>query len=186
MKRHLYGPGHGIITELLSYAKVQASVNKGEDECVTTLLSVQTRICADSMSLCLRIQHWALLSSTKRDMMLSKTNFVMICDHITTCSPKISRLIESHLENRRTELGCRTYPDVFKCRYCNLDYKVETKEIGDSGLALVIPKWLDLGSGLTQQGYGKFVSYISLDLFLELGFVKVGSLHIGALYITIW
>lgn len=79
--------------------------------------------------------------------MLSKTKFVMIYDHITTHSSEISRLIESNLEDRRTELSCRVYPDFLPGRYFNTDYQMETKEIDDNGLAMFITEWLDLGSG---------------------------------------
>jgi hypothetical protein len=48
-----------------------------------------------------------------------------------------------------TEFECRVSPDVLECRYCNMDFQVEIKKVGDEELALVITKWLDLGSGLT-------------------------------------
>ncbi|KAI9874312.1 MAG: hypothetical protein M1830_009893 [Pleopsidium flavum] len=149
MKRHHHGPGHGISTKSLSFTEVQVSGDEDEAERVTTLLSVEARICPEPISLCLRIQHWALISSTKRDMLLSKTKFVRICDHMTPRSSEISRLIESKLEPPRTEFECRVRPDVLKCRFCNTDFQVEIKDCGDEGLALVVTKWLDLGSGLT-------------------------------------
>lgn len=90
MQRHRYGPGYGISTESLSFAEVQVSVNKDEDELVTTLLSMEMRVCSEPMGLCLQIQHWALPSSTRRNIMLSKTKFGIICDHITTRCPEIS------------------------------------------------------------------------------------------------
>ncbi|KAI4127532.1 MAG: hypothetical protein LQ347_004563 [Umbilicaria vellea] len=149
MKRHHHGPGHGISTESLSFTEVEVSRDEDEADRVTTLLSVEARICPEPMSLCLRIQHWALVSSTMRDMIRSKTKFVTICDHITTHSSEISQLGESELKPRRTESEYRAGPDVSKCRFCNTDFQVEIKDFGDEGLALVVTKWLDLGSGLT-------------------------------------
>ena len=149
MRRHYYGPGHGIPTESLSFTEVQVSADEDKPERVTTLLSVEARICLESTSLSLRIQHWALISFTKRDLMLPKTKSVLICDHVTTRSSEISRLIESKLKRHRTESACWADSEVLKCRYCNIDFQVEIKEVDDEGTALVITKWLDLGSGLT-------------------------------------
>lgn len=91
----------------------------------------------------------ALINLAKRHKMRSLTKFVMICGHVTTLSSEMSRLIESKLEGRGTDVDSRGHPDVLKCCYCNMDFKVEIKEVGDEGLALVFSKWLDLGSGLT-------------------------------------
>jgi hypothetical protein len=168
MKRHHHGPGHGVSTESLSFTEVQVSGDEDEAERVTTLLSVEARISPEPISLCLRIQQWALISSTKRDIILSKTKFVMICDHMTTRSSEISRLIESKLEPRRTEFECRICPDVLKCRYCNTDFQVEIKDFGDEGLALVITKWLDLGSGLTPMDT-RWRVHLARDKAAELG-----------------
>lgn len=149
MKRYRHGPGHGISTESLSFTEVHVSGHEDDAERVTTLLSVEARICPEPISLCLRIQQWALFSSKKRNTVLSETGYVIICDHMHTRSPKISRLIESKLEPGRTESECQVYPEVFRCPYCNTDFQIEVKESGDERLALVVTKWLDLGSGLT-------------------------------------
>jgi hypothetical protein len=149
MKRHYHGPGHGISTESLSFTEVQVSSDEDKVERVTTLLSVEARICPEPVSLCLRIQHWAMVSSTKSDKILSKTNFVTICDHLTAYSSTISRLIQSRLDARHTELNPRVRQDIRRCRYCYTDFQLEIEEVGDEALALVITKWLDLGSGLT-------------------------------------
>ena len=148
MKRHFHGPKHGISTESLSFTEVQVFL-KDEIERVVTLLSVETRICSKPTSLCLRIQHWALVSSTRRDMLLCKTKFVQICHHLSTHSSEISRLVQSKLEPRRTEVEDPTQTQLFRCRCCNTNFQLEIKDLGDEGLALVITKWLDLGSGKT-------------------------------------
>lgn len=149
MRRHYYGPGHGIPTESLSFTEVQVHIDEDKPEQVTTLLSVEARICLEPTSLSLRIQQWALIDSAKRDLMLLKTKFVMVCDHVTTRSAEISRLIESKLKRHHTESVCRLDSEVLKCRYCNIDFQVQIKEVGNEGTALVITKWLDLGPGLT-------------------------------------
>lgn len=151
MKRFHHGPGHGVSTESLLFTEVQVSDDDDEEEKMTTMLSVEARICPKPASLCLRIQHWALINSTKRHMILSKTNFVKICDHISIESSEISQLIESQLQPPRTVSESQGHPDVLKCRHCNTDFEVAIKELGEQGLALVITKWLDLGSGLTPE-----------------------------------
>lgn len=149
MKRHFYGIKHGISTESLSFTEVQVFLGEDEIERVITLLSVEARICSKPTSLCLRIQHWALISSTNRDMLLSKTGFVQICDHLSTHSSEISRLVQSILEPRRPEVEDQIRTELFRCRRCNTNFQLEIKDLGDEGLALVITKWLDLGSGST-------------------------------------
>ena len=96
MKRHDHGP----------FTEVQVSDNNDDVERVTTLLSVEARICPQPISLCLQIQQWALLTSTKRDKTLSETRFEMIYDQMHTRSSEISRLIESTLGPNRTEFEC--------------------------------------------------------------------------------
>lgn len=167
-ERHYHGPAHGISTESLSFIEVQVSTDEDEAEPVTTLLSVEARVCPKPESLFLRIQQWALISFTKRDMIHSKTEFVTICDHITSRSSEVSRLMEFQLEAPRTGSECREWPDVLKRRYRNTDFQVETKELGDQGLALVITKWLDLGPGLTPKDT-RWRVHIARDKAAEIG-----------------
>ena len=103
MKRHRHSPARGISTESLSFTEIQLSGDKDDVERVTTLLSAEARICREPMSCCLRIQQWALLSSTEHDTVLSRIVFVSICDHMRTRSSEISRLTESKLEPGRTD-----------------------------------------------------------------------------------
>ncbi|KAL1989055.1 hypothetical protein VTN96DRAFT_5818 [Rasamsonia emersonii] len=150
MKRHYYGPGHGPSTESLSFTEVQAS-----DE-ATTLLSVEARICPAPASLCLRIQQWVVMSSVKADTILSKTPSTLICGHIGSGHTVVSRIVESRS------------PEIFKCRYCNIDYQLEIKEYPDDRSALVITKWLDLGSGLTPND-PRWRVHIGMGRHAELG-----------------
>jgi hypothetical protein len=150
MKRYHHGPGHGISTQSLAFTEVAVSGEEDDADRLTTLLSVEARICFKPMSLCLRIQQWALIGSARREMILAKTKFVRICRHMSVRSPEVSRLIESELKSGgRAESDCRVHADVFKCRHCNMEFQVEIRALGNEGLALVITKWLDLGSELT-------------------------------------
>ena len=149
MKRHRHDLEHDISIESLSFTEVQMSGTEDDAKRITTLLSVEARICPEPMNLCLRIQQWALLSFTKRDITLFKIEFVMIRDHMHVRSWKIRPLIDSQLKPGRTESEDRVCPKVLKCRYCNTDFQIETKQLRNEGLALVITTWLDLGPGLT-------------------------------------
>jgi len=76
------------------------------------------------------------------------------------------------LKGRRTQLNYRRDPDVLKCRYFNKDFQVEIKEIGSKGLALLISRWLDLGSGLTPMDT-KWRVHLARDKAAEVG--KLGE-----------
>ncbi|KAL1986327.1 hypothetical protein VTN96DRAFT_9565 [Rasamsonia emersonii] len=135
MRRHYYGPQYGIPLESLSFVEVMC-----DDEGRTTLLSVEARICSEPTSLCLRMQQWAVFRCMERGILLSKFHFVLICDHIGVARRKTiaSFIMESE----------RTPGAVFKCHFCNIDFQITIREY-DGGLAMVVTKWLDLGSGLT-------------------------------------
>lgn len=76
----------------------------------------------------------------ERGIVLSKFDFVLICDHIGGARSKTiaSVIMESE----------RTPGAVLKCHFCNIDFQITIRE-HDGGLAMVVTKWLDLGSGVT-------------------------------------
>lgn len=168
MKRYHYGPGHGISTESLLFTEVQVSGDQDEAERVTTLLSVEARICPRPISLCLRIQQWASVRSTNRNKVLRKTKFVKICEHLSAHSSEISRLIQSRLDSHHRKVNCQICPEVLKCQDCNTDFQIEIKDFADQGLALVVTKWLDLGSGLTPMD-ARWTVHIGSGKAAELG-----------------
>lgn len=145
MKRYYLGPDHGVPTESLSYTEVRVF---GEKQ-VTTLLSVEAQICSAS-NLCMRVQNWALVEATSSDHFVSKIGFIWICTHLSVRDTNISRLIRSKLEAyyNSTDSAPHSTPEVFKCRTCDIDYQLEIGKCGGEGPALVITKWLDLGTGL--------------------------------------
>ena len=55
MKRHNYGPDYGICTESLSLTEVQIDDDAYKKDQITTLLSVEARICREPVNLVLRI-----------------------------------------------------------------------------------------------------------------------------------
>ena len=154
MKRFHYGPDHGISTESLSYIEVRFF----EERAVTTLLSVEPRICCSSVNnndtLCLRIQNWALVGNTPSpEEFVSKIGFIWLCTHLSIRDSNISQFVKKELDAyyNSSEHGIpsssSSSPNVFKCRMCSIDYQLEIRQCGNEGPALVITKWLDLGTG---------------------------------------
>lgn len=148
MRRFFHGPRYGISMESLSYTEVQLS-----DQAITTLFSVETRVCPEKTpSLCLRAQNIISVSRSKAALLSSETWFLEVCTHIFSLHkvmpeamlrPLIERQVRGYLSGSPS--GCE--PD--RCRHCETDYKIEVKEYDDNSLALVITKWMDIGSGLT-------------------------------------
>ena len=147
MKRHRHGPEHGISTDSLSYVEIQISGKRKDPERVTTLMSVEAQISRKTTSLCLRIQQWAFLRTTDSEKLLASIDLVGICDHLNNST--ICQLFRADLRPRCTNIKSPLSTSVKKCRQCNTDFQIEIRTLGEEGLALVITKWLDLGSGLT-------------------------------------
>lgn len=82
MERHYFGARHGIAADSLSFAEVVESGENGMRGPLTTLLSVEVRVCAEPSRLCLRIQHWVIFRTRRRDSVLRKLECVTICNHL--------------------------------------------------------------------------------------------------------
>ena len=149
MKRYRHGIEHGVSTESLSFVEINVSNKAQNPREMTTLLSVEARLCPESSSLCLRIQQWAFLRSTDLDKLLASCESLAICDHLMELTSDISRLVRSEIGPRCTDIKNPISTAVHKCRECKTDFQVEIRMVGDEGLGLVITKWIDLGSGLT-------------------------------------
>lgn len=149
MKRYRHGPEHGISTESLSYVEVQISGKKKDPERMTTLMSVEARVSLKTTALCLRIQQLMFLRTSDPEKLLTSIELVGICDHLNSWTEPISQLAKSELGSRCTNIKSPISTSVKKCRKCNTDFQIEIRTLGDEGLAFVITKWLDLGSGLT-------------------------------------
>lgn len=151
MKRYRHGPLHGISTNSLAYVDVHVSDNEQSAEQMTTLLSVDARIRPEPASFHLRVQQWATIKSRDLARLLSAIKFVRICDHLINLNGEITRLIERLLASHGAEVvnDCPATSKTLQCRECMLDYQIQLTMLGDEGLALVISKWLDLGTGLT-------------------------------------
>ena len=161
MKRHRHGSEHGISTDLLSYVEVHIAGKKKDPKRMTTLVSVEARISVKTTSLCLRIQQWVFLRTDDPAELFTWNNFLGICEHLHTPAA-ISQLARSELGARCTNAQIPISTSVKKCRHCNTDFQIEIRRLIGEGLALVITKWLDLGSGLTPMDI-KWAYYRTID-----------------------
>ena len=149
MRRHYLGPGYGISTNDLSFVQVN---ELGESELKgrrTTLFSVEARVCTGPARLCLRIQEWAVLHTNVLELAVKRAKCVGVCDHHNGEESEMFQLIVSSLDEYLTRSEGPREPKRRICRQCKFVYQLEVLDTGSDGLAIVITKWLDLGSGLT-------------------------------------
>ena len=149
MLRHYLGAGYGISTDELSFVQVNEFGDGDPRGRVTTLLSVEARVCAEPARLCLRLQNWAILQTRVPELALERTKCVWVCDHFLAEEGEMFQLIESSLDEYCTRSERPQEPKRHRCRRCNFVFQLEVLDTGSDGLAIVITKWLDLGSGLT-------------------------------------
>ena len=149
MLRHYRGPGYGISTNELSFLQVDEFRENFRREELTTLLSVEARVCAQPARLCLRLQTWAVLHTRDQDLALERSKSVSVCRHLMADDGEIAQLIESSLDEYSKRAQKPQGADLRRCRYCKFSYQLQVLDTVSDGLAVVITKWLDLGSGLT-------------------------------------
>lgn len=149
MRRHYLGPGYGIPTNDLSFVQVN---ELGESELRgrrTTLFSVEARVCTEPARLCLHIQRWAVLHTNILELAVERAKCVGVCIHHNAEESEMFQLIISSLDEYFTKSEGSREPKRRICRRCKFVYQLEVLDTGSDGLAIIITKWLDLGSGLT-------------------------------------
>lgn len=146
MRRFYHGPDYGISTKSLSYTEVLLEPYKP----ITALLSVEARICRESPSLCMRIQH--LVSVHRRsglNLLLAEISWLAVCAHTYMGKPggTLPMLVKGLTDAYRG--GNDTPAHVYRCHWCSTDYTLALREYDRNKLGLVLTKWLDFGSGLS-------------------------------------
>ena len=140
MQRYHLGPGYGISLESFAYKEVQRDwpdLPKPLNSSMTTLLSIEARICPRPLGFYLRVQSWTLFHTIKCDGLLH------ICDHLRPYP--YDQLLQSRL--KRDNAGSQIENST--CHICNTDFQIEIMEVDNEGPAIVLTKWIDLGAGLT-------------------------------------
>ena len=149
MQRHYLGPSYGISTDDLSFIQVDEPGERELRGRGTTLFSVEARVCTEPTRLCLRIQRWTILHTDVLQLAVERANGVGVCDHHNAEKSEMFQLIESSLEAYSGRSQGPPEPKRRSCRRCKFVYQLEVLNTGSNGPAIVITKWLDLGSGLT-------------------------------------
>ena len=149
MRRHYLGPGYGISTDDLSFVRVNELGESELGDRRTTLLSVEARVCTEPARLSLHIQRWTVLHTNVLELAVERAKCVGVCIHHSAEEGEIFQLARSSLEEYLTRSEGSREPKRRGCDQCKFVYQLEILDTGSDGLAIVITKWLDLGSGLT-------------------------------------
>ena len=149
MLRHHLGPGYGISTNDLSFVQVN-EVNECEPKVRNkTLFSVEARVCTETARFCLHIQRWTVLHTNVLELAMKRAKCVEMCFHHNAKKSEMFQLIMSSLNEHFIKSKGPREPKRRICRRCQFVYQLEVLDTDNDGLAIVITKWLDLGSGLT-------------------------------------
>ncbi|CAL5872133.1 uncharacterized protein PFLUO_LOCUS6391 [Penicillium psychrofluorescens] len=146
MRRAFYGDKYGISTRALQFTEIQTTLEAD----MITLLAVEARVMkSPTPSLGLRIQN--MIGVTRSDIELldsSKIKFLGICGHIDMTRDLLPILVAETVKTYLSQPAENQHQIRIRvCNSCHTDYKLEIKEYGTKWVALVITKWLDLGSG---------------------------------------
>lgn len=148
LKRHYHGPKHGIST--LAFTRVsRRNFEKGDGKRVTNLMSVEARISPNpAPTLCLRFQRWVVINTTDQLKLFRCAEDMLLCHHLL--SALLDFLLESKMKNLHSESpGYQGVPGVFNCNSCNAVTQLEVKRFSREESAMLVTRWIDLGSGIT-------------------------------------
>ena len=106
-------------------------------------------MCKEPARLCLQIQRWAVLHTNVLELAVKRAKCVGVCSHHNARESEMFQLIMSSLDEHLTKSKGPREPKRRICCRCQFVYQLEVLDTGSDGLAIVITKWLDLGSGLT-------------------------------------
>lgn len=138
MKRFYCGPAAGISTDSLFSMEVTPT------SWITTLFSCEARICCQPPALQLRVQDIVLFHSDQKIKWCEDTlGYLLVCRH------QQNDELVSMMKQLANQFFAENKDSYFsnRCRTCNTDYQVELR-VFHGGLAFVITRWIDLGSGM--------------------------------------
>ena len=119
---------------------------------LTTLLSVDARICARPDRLCLQIQDCVLWYHEDLDLVQKRLECFWICHHLKDDLPLlIDRWAIPGADGPKTP-----QVEVRQCVHCKLDCQSEIGEFDSTGVLIVVTKWLDLRSAAGLVRYSTF------------------------------
>ena len=157
MKRFLYGPQCGISTEALSYTCVCLDPEEPVEKPV--LSSSDAQICGSPPRLIVRIQRMIYVPAKRRYLLYENNKkwysrwpwpmrfyrmHSSICGHLRNDNVATlgNNIVKAHRDKNEAHFS------IHACSRCHTDFRIELCQ-HESDLALVVTKWIDLGSGLT-------------------------------------
>ena len=143
MEQHRLGARYGISVDSLSLVEVQESSKSDARQRLTTLLSVDARVCAHPQRLCLRIQNCVVCYHKDLELVRNQLQLIYVCHHLRDELPQlIDRWVLWGVDASKMPEA-----ELRQCIHCNMDYQLEIDDFGSEGVLLVVTRWLDLGSG---------------------------------------
>ncbi|RDW86508.1 uncharacterized protein DSM5745_03150 [Aspergillus mulundensis] len=161
MQNHFRGSTRTITAEMLQYTQVTTNSPGVRDSVVTELVSVEGRVCSRSQdqtqrrdegstsasTLVLQVQNWTLFHDRPAmDSVMGELRLTKICAHecvgdaVRAGGWDVDVDLQLHREGLVLENQC--------CRACGVEFRVSLHSCGADGRAVVVTKWVDLGSGL--------------------------------------
>jgi hypothetical protein len=143
MKRHRNGGNYGIPVKNLAVTEVQTYSGNEIERKMVTLFSVEPSIITDEMYI--RVQHWALFPLFN-PLRREKLTFTHLCHHDWRNHSLLFSIIKAYeVAHYKSSIppGCR----ILCCATCSAEFEVEVRYFENGRAALVITKWLNLGSG---------------------------------------
>ncbi|CRL22141.1 unnamed protein product [Penicillium camemberti] len=154
MRRSFDSLKSGMTSEALAYTQVREYFDS------STLASIEACVCSvdgtgsdpSLPSLCLRVQDMVLVGLDEVYLIDPSSalpinfNFLWICEHILYLYilNSITDLVKAHSES---ELKPTCSASSNCCEVCRTDYHIELHEFNSRDLALVITRWINLGTG---------------------------------------
>ena len=142
MKRHYYGVSHGLPIACFLHTELKEYEARGTVE----LFSVDARIVSNE--LLMRSQQWILVPQNRSGEFMTKSLLHSLCAHIRTGiwrDDKLLNIIRPRLQQLEARGIC--YTKTEQCQECHMDFVLDGLDFGDSGVALFVTRWVNLGAG---------------------------------------
>jgi hypothetical protein len=163
MRRFYHGAQYGIPVQSLLYTEVGTNPitykalkptkphDEEEFQCshMTTLLSVDARICSNPPGLYLRTQELAVVRQHNLSLLFPhpKNESMHSCMHLGRIS-NLKAVVHELIDKYRSDMTTKPR-DHGRCDKCNTSWQIEIRKMGQNDVCLVFTRWLDLGPGLS-------------------------------------
>ncbi|KAJ5778005.1 hypothetical protein N7520_001251 [Penicillium odoratum] len=125
---------------------------------LTTLFTVDARICMKRKSFCMRTQELAVARREKVEQLSPGvwSDWIRICWHISTTASGsenngIGNIVRGFVKMYESGEEVEKLIASGRCNRCNTAWKVQIREIERRDVCLVLTRWMNMGSGLNPQ-----------------------------------